>query len=398
MSVFSYRALDQNGQEVKGQLTSTSKNGAYAALRDRGLSPYALKQEITGQSLRINTKPSEKKKAQSIRQLGVLLSAGLPLSEAMATLANNNAEPVLSQRALKIRRKLRAGTRFSIALSEEYDDLPSYVTRLAELGEATGALGPAMMEAADKYEYDLEIQSEIRSALTYPIFLILAGSVIVLLLFLFVVPQFAELLQGSNQDIPAISRAVIDSSMWLRANLVLASVLAVGTVLLCGLLFTRLKSASAYALEAFPPTRSLLIAGDMAKWCSTLDSALRHGSGLLQALELAESEIRSPRTRAGLVAARKSVRGGDPLDVAIAKHIPRFDQMVLDMIKTGRISGKLPDMLKFASESFRRDAKERTKNVTALIEPLAILVISLIVGTVVISIVLAMTSLYEISP
>ncbi len=398
MSVFSYKALDQHGREVRGQLSSESKTDAYAALRTRGLAPHSIRQEFDHKNFNLGLAPSEKKKAQNIRQLGVLLSAGLPLSDAIGSLASNASNDALSQRATRIKRKLRAGVRFSVELSEEYNDLPGYVTRLAELGEATGTLGAAMMDAADKYESDLELQNEIRSALTYPVFLIVAGSVIVLLLFLFVIPQFAELLDGSEQDLPAISRLVIDASLWLRTNAMTAVIVGFGMFAVSVFSFQQIKVVVASFLEFLPITRSFLLSGDMARWCSTMESALRHGSGLLQALELAEPEIRSRRIKTGLIAARKSVRGGDALDIAIEKHVPHFDHMALDMIKTGRASGKLHDMLGFAYESYRRDAKERTKRLTALIEPLAILTISLIVGTIVVSIVLAMTSLYEIAP
>jgi type II secretory pathway component PulF len=91
------------------------------------------------------------------------------------------------------------------------------------------------------------------------------------------------------------------------------------------------------------------------------------------------------------------VRGGEPIDEAIEKSVSTFDQITLDLIRTGRTSGKLDQMLEFAADRFRQELEERTKQLTSIIEPLAIVIISGIVGTIVVSIVLAMTSLYEIS-
>lgn len=398
MSIFSYRALDERGQEVKGQVSSGSKKLAFATLRERGLSPVSIQKEFTLKELRLGLSASEKQKARVIRQLAVLLNAGLPLAEAIESVSSNSTAGDIPEQISKIRTDLRAGTRFSNALAEHFEGLPPYVVRLAELGEATGNLGPTMMEAADKYEYDLELNSDVRAALAYPFFLVVAGSMIVLLLCLFVVPQFADLLEGTDGDIPGISKVVINSSVWLKANLPIAMMGFVALMVIGFGARGYLKKAGRAILEGIPVTNNLLTAGDMARWCSTLQSALKHGSGMLDALSLAEPEIRSPKIRAGLERTRKSVRGGEPLEVAIEKHLPDFDGTVLDMIKSGRRVGRLPEMLEYSAEAFRRDTKERTQQVTALIEPSAILIISLIVGTIVISIVLAMTSLYELAP
>ena len=398
MSIFSYRALDERGQEVKGQVSSGSKKLAFATLRERGLSPVSIQKEFTLKEFKLGLAASEKQKARVIRQLAVLLNAGLPLADAIESISGNSTAGNIPEQIAKMRTDLRAGARFSTVLSDHFEGLPPYVVRLAELGEATGNLGPTMMEAADKYEYDLELNSEIRAALAYPSFLVVAGSLIVLLLCLFVVPQFADLLENSDGDIPGISKMVINSSVWLKANLTLALAIFAVLAVIGFSVRDQLQKAGRAVLEGIPVTRNMLIAGDMARWCSTLQSALKHGSGMLEALSLAEPEIRSPKIRAGLERTRKSVRGGEPLEVAIEKHLPDFDGTVLDMIKSGRRVGRLPEMLEYSAEAFRRDTKERTQQVTALIEPSAILVISLIVGTIVISIVLAMTSLYELAP
>ena len=397
MPLYSYKALDLNGKEVSGQLEADTKAMAFQTLKDRRLAPHLIRLEFDAKRVRFGFPPSDKQKAQTIRQLGVLLSAGLPLMEAVGALTNNTAQPMLAQRAKNVLKMLRSGARFSNALEEEYPDLPPYIVRLAELGEATGTLGEAMSDAADQYEADLELKGEIRSALTYPTFLILAGTAIIILMFLFVVPQFANILKEEDADLPFISQIVIDTSLWLTANYQLGLLSLFGAVALGIVMRKRLGTAMTRLLTILPLTRTLLLSGDMAKWCSTMSSALSHGAGLMNAMVLAQSDIRSPTIRAGLDDARKSVRGGAHLDVALQTHLPRIDGMMLDMIRTGRISGRLKDMLAFASESYRRETKERTKKLTALVEPVAILSISLIVGTIVISIVLAMTSLYEIS-
>lgn len=398
MASFIFTALDADGHDVSGQVEARDHDGAFSSLQARGLAPIVVRPKTSGSALASLRRVTMKDQAMMTRQLAVLLSAGVPLIDAMTSLANGSSHSILAERAARVRSSLRAGERFSPSLAREFPTLPPYVPQMAELGETTGRLGPALMEAAEQFDYDQEISSQVRSALTYPIFLLTAGSAIIALMFLFVVPRFAELLSSSNADVPALSRAVIGFSLWFKANLwiALAGMIAIG---FGGWFAIRsLRGGLAGVAERLPLIRKYQAVSALARWCRTLGGALEHGAGLLPAMELAERGVAAPRLRAGLMSARRSVRGGDALDIAIARNMPDFDGVAIDMIRTGRTSGKLSEMLMFAAEIYRRETQERTKRLTALVEPIAIVSISLVVGTIVISIVLAMTSLYEIAP
>ncbi|MEH6488023.1 type II secretion system F family protein [Hyphomonas oceanitis] len=395
---FKYSALDSLGQNVNGQLEARDENSAFSTLIGRGLSPISVQARTEGLGLSRLKRIRPKDLAMMTRQIAVLLSAGISLTETMSSLANGASHPALAERAGRVRASLRAGERFSACLLREFPTLPPYVPQMAELGEATGRLGPALMEAADQFDYDQEIASEVRSALTYPLFLLCAGSVIVSIMFVFVVPRFADLVSQSNASVPTISKWVIGFSMWFSTHWLLA---IIGAAMLGGLFYwgvRSMKGGLAGIAEHIPIIKKYQAVSTLARWCRILGGALQQGSGIMPALELAERGVNAPQLRAGLAAARTSVRGGEGLDEAIARNIPGFDSVAIDMIRTGRTSGQLADMMLFAAEIYRRETQERTKKLTALVEPLAIVSISLIVGTIVISIVLAMTSLYEIAP
>ena len=221
---------------------------------------------------------------------------------------------------------------------------------------------------------------------------------IVLLMFLLVVPRFADLLDGSDADIPAISEAIIGFSLWLKSNLFFATLIAF--VMAIGAVYgvRSLRGGMNGLLERLPLLGHYQRTSILASWSRTMGGALRHGAGLLAAMELAERGVLAPKLRSGLSLCRQAVRKGETLDEAIERNVPNFDRVAIDMIRTGRASGNLAEMLLFSSEIFRRETEERTRRFTALVEPFSILLISLVIGTIVISIVLAMTSLYEISP
>jgi type II secretory pathway component PulF len=217
------------------------------------------------------------------------------------------------------------------------------------------------------------------------------------MMFLFVVPRFAELIARSSADIPRISRIVISAGTWLSQNVVLFGILAGGSAAMIIAVFRSQPGLLTAMGARLPGFGRYLETRDLAQWCATMGGALKYGSGLLPALQLARRGLTIPRLSRGIRLVEASVRGGEPIDEAIEKSVSTFDQITLDLIRTGRTSGKLDQMLEFAAARFRQELEERTKQLTSIIEPLAIVIISGIVGTIVVSIVLAMTSLYEIS-
>ncbi|WOR15366.1 type II secretion system F family protein [Hyphomonas sp. FCG-A18] len=398
MPQFSYTAIDADGEDVQGQLEARDSATAFSTLQSRGLHPLTVQKKREGGRVARFRPVRRKDEAIMIRQLAVLVSAGVKLGDAMNSLAKSAAHPELAERASRVRARLRSGERFSESLQEEFPQLPAYVPQMAELGETTGQLGPALIEAADQFDYEQKIASDVRSALAYPSFLVFSGTAIVSLMFLFVVPRFAELLSQSEASIPPLSRAIIGFSLWFSENWLLAIGIVIAVIVLSVLAVRQMQGGMAAIGERLWMIKKYQSVSILARWCRTLGGALTHGANILPAMELAEKGVSAPRLKAGLSKARQSVRAGDSLDQAIVRNVQDFDAVALDMIRTGRASGKLPEMLLFAASIYSRETEERTKKLMALVEPLAIVTISLIVGTIVISIVLAMTSLYEISP
>lgn len=398
MADFDYKALDREGKEVSGAVDAPHEAQAYERLRERGLAPLSIKEKAPATALRFSRSLRKKDMVRWVRQLATLLTAGVPLLEAIESLSRSQAHPGLSERAQGVRRVLRAGGKLSQAIEGHFPTLPPYVARLAELGEATGQIGPALTEAADQLEYEERIAGEFRSALMYPTFLISIGTIIVLLMFFFVVPRFATLIEQSRAEVPAISRIVINSGVWLTQNWMIALAALVGAIGIMVLLARQARGGMAGFIETLPVLSKFQATGELATWSRTLGGALTHGAELLKAFDLAEKGVRAPRMKRGLQAARSAIRAGKPLDEALDEHVRGIDRVVIDMIRTGRTSGKLGQMLLYAARQYDNDMRERTKRLTTLAEPIAIVAISLIVGTIVISIVLAMTSLYEVEP
>ena len=398
MAVFKYKALDRNGVTVRGELEAMSETEAFETLQRRRLEAFevGLKPESTelfGSARRI--KPRDL--ARYVRQLATLLSAGVTLLDALGSLSRSNAHPKLAQASNAIRKDLRAGARLSAAMGEHLPQLPRYVPRLAELGEATGQSAKALSDAAERMEYEDQMRSEITTALAYPMFLAVVGGVITFLMFLFIVPRFDQMLAGNRENLPMMSKVVIGAGVGLKNNLF--SVLLVFAVLIGGSVFIA-KSDSLRAnlrswLERLPVVGPVLVQSDLGGWARTMGIALDNGADLLTALQLGEYGLRSARLRAGMRVVRSEIRAGRNIDEVLEENIPDFDPLTIDLVRTGRASGGLSDMLLFVGKTQEAETKELTKRLSTLAEPIAIMLIAGIVGTIVISIVMAMTSLYD---
>jgi len=398
MAQFKYKAIDHKGDTVRGVINATSESDVYSVVKTRKLSVFHIETvRETNLNLNFNRKAKRKDLARYMRQLATLISAGVTLLEAFKSLSKSNSHPSLAKSSQLIRKDLRSGQRLSQALENHLPALPPYVPRLAELGEATGQLAGALNDACQRMEFDESLRQEIRTALSYPIFLSVVGGIIVLLMFTFVVPRFGTLIGSNSENLPALSKWVIGTGIRLKEHFLLIMGGSVATVVIIALSFKgmnlgqKIRSLS----EHVPLVKSVLIKADLGGWCQTVGIALENGADLLSALRLGEYSLVSPRLRRAMATSRSEIRAGKNIDEVLAVAVPEFDPLTIDLIRTGRASSELSKMLLFVGQAQETETREMAKRLSTLAEPIAILVVSAIVGTIVISIVMAMTSIYE---
>ena len=398
MATFRYKALDRNGESVRGKIEASGEAIAYEKLQTRGYDVFELKAESTKSVTKRRTgKAKRKDMARYIRQLATLLGAGVNLLDALKSLSRSNAHPALAKASDLIRRDLRAGQRLSTAMEKHLPHLPRYVPRLAELGESTGQSAKALNDAAERMEFEDAMRDEIRTALSYPAFLASVGSVIVLLMFLFVVPRFGKLIGDKSDNLPMISKLVIGAGTGLREHM-LGVFGGVGLVVVLAIIIIRNEKTRQFVgriLENMPFVGPLLIQAELGGWARTVGLALDNGADLMSSLKLGLFGLKSARLKNLFEQSHIDIRAGKNIDEVLNEHIPDFDPLAIDLIRTGRSSGGLAKMLLFIGETQEKEAQTLAKRLAALAEPIAILLIAGIVGTIVISIVLAMTSLYD---
>lgn len=401
MTTFVFRALDGSGSAISGKVDAHDINDAIERLQSDGLTPVYVRPPVQGVADWLASRRSKvtpKQASLFVQQFATLMKAGASVLTCLDSLSNSHSNRLVRERCLSLRARLRAGERLSVALKDAFPELPTYIARFVELGELTGQIAATLEAGAKQFTDELRVRDELRSALTYPAFLAVSGLTIVLLMMTFVVPRFSNLV-GDLESAPFITRVVISTSVVMSENIALIGVSALFCLGLATVLsqnaaarrrFTGWISNASF-LDQFTRKR------DLASWSRTVGLALKHGAGLIDALALGEQAVLSARLRMKLKAARKAVRAGRSLDQALLEAARLQEPMLIDMLRTGRGTGATVDLLLFMADQYDQALREFTRRVTALAEPLTILLIAGFVGTIVVSIVLAMTSVYEIA-
>lgn len=398
---FRYQALDSAGATQRGVIQAGSLRGALDLLTAKGLAVVDLQaaggappEADGGPRFGLRRRASFADHIILLGEMATLLRAGVSLAEVAPSLEAAYAQSALAAPLSRLRQRIQGGSTVAAAFSEAGFDLPDYAHTLIEAGEAAGRLGDALGDAAAQMEYERNVRQEFRNALIYPAVLVGAGTLAVLIIFLAVVPRFASLLKSGRAEVPALSRWVIETGLylqahWLGAGLVLLGLLGAVTLLL------RAPAARQALLEGMarlPLLGPWLQEADIGRWATLLGTLLANRVAMLMAINLSSRGMRLARNRRHVEDAAGEVRRGRALSDVLAEQ-GWIAPTRLNLIRVGERAGELPRMLGELGRIHTEAARGRMKRLLALIEPLAILGIGAVIGVIMVSVMLAITSL-----
>ena len=291
---------------------------------------------------------------------------------------------------------LKRGETFAQALESQAPGFPFYVYAMIRVGEATGQLDTVLRDAAEQMAYEDRLRREFANALTYPAFLASAGLAAVLFIFTAVVPRFAVMVGDKRDKMPWISRMVIETGEFASSHIWLVLAGLVGL----GLAVAAMVGSPALRLRAYNAAHGLPLIGDLLRyreittWSRLTGFALRNGVGLLEASDLARQATPQGRFRRGLEQFERDIKAGVTVDQSLGRHT-QLTPMDLSLLRVGQKSGALGKMFDFLADGYDAKLTDSLKRLTALIEPLAIGLVSVLVGIVALSLVLALSSVYD---
>lgn len=396
-TVFRYEAVDRSGNKVSGTVDAASDGDASRLLAQQGLTPYSLKAARGAWAGPRRRTASSRELQLVLQEFTTLLEAGVGLVTSLSSLAKSSHHPSLTGAFAGMERAVRRGESFSTALRESKLPVPEYFHQLVHAGEATGRLAESIRGGVEQFEYDQRVRQEMTGAMIYPAVLVASGIGAVGIIFMWVVPRFGGLLTQHGEAMPALSRWTISTGVWLSNHAWAVGLAVLATGVLLRMLFRSPGFTGRLAERAsrLPVVGDWLIEAEVGRWASTLSALLAGRVELIRALGLSASAVRMAFLRDRLASVAKSVKGGKTLSAALREH-HALNPTGYDLVAVGEASGELPKLLAALAKLYATIGRDRMKRALQLIEPLAIILIGVVVGTIMTAIILAITSINDV--
>jgi type IV pilus assembly protein PilC len=382
--VFEWEGRDRNGKQVRGETRAAGENQVQAALRRQGVTPTKIKKR----RMRAGGKIKPKDIAIFTRQLATMMKAGVPLLQSFDIVGRGNANPSVAKLLNDIRTDVETGTSLAAAFRKFPMHFDNLYCNLVEAGEAAGILEALLDRLAVYMEKTEAIKSKIKSALMYPIAVMVVAFVVVAVIMIFVIPAFKSVFTSFGADLPAPTLVVMAMSeifvkyWWLIFG-------GIGG----GLYFFMQAWKRSEKVQMFmdrvmlklPIFGDLVYKSVVARWTRTLSTMFAAGVPLVEALDSVGGASGNSVYASATVKIQTEVSTGTSLTAAMT-NANIFPTMVLQMCAIGEESGALDHMLGKAADFYEGEVDEMVAGISSLMEPIIITVLGTVIGGIVVAI------------
>jgi type IV pilus assembly protein PilC len=399
---FRYEALDAEGAIQKGTIEAESADAAAVSLNGRQLVPLSVTRGGQGlnKDLRLPTL-ARRTKARDLavltRQFASMAASGLTLLRTLAILQEQAPKPKLKEALGQVYESVKGGAPLSEALAEHPREFPPLMVSMVAAGEVGGFLDEALDRIATMFESDAALRAKIKSALTYPMVVLVFSFLMMIGVVLFIVPIFEKMFAQLGGELPLPTRVLVTAShnLWW----ILPLVIVVVGVSVWG--FRRARRTNPQFLLRtdrlrlrLPVFGSLMTKLAISRWARNLSTLLSVGVPVSQALEMVGATAGNAVIAESMVDVRDSVRSGSTIAKPLARH-PVFPSMLVQMVEVGEESGRTSEMLSKAADFYDNEVENATEGLTSALEPLLVVFIGAVIGTMVIVLYLPMFSIYQ---
>jgi type IV pilus assembly protein PilC len=423
MAKFDYVALDSRGQETRGSIDAGSPGEASAALRKSGL--FATSVTASGKSsggaaapgkeataaakggakkkgggLKLFAKTSVDSKLLMIftRQLATLIDAGLPLLKGLEVLGKQEKDEVLRRIILNLSESVQGGSTFSESLGQHPRVFSRLFVNMVKAGELGGVLEVVLNRLAEFQEKAQKLKNKVVSAMTYPVIVLGIAMLILVFLLTFIVPKFEQIFKDllGNKPLPDLTRFVMGLSATAVSNWYILVLIAVGGV--AG--WKSLNSSEKGRVLIDKTVLKLPLFGDLmrkssiSRFTRTLGTLVTSGVPILQALLITRETAGNSIVAEAVMKVHDAVKEGESI-VTPLEASGVFPAMVISMVDVGEETGQLPDMLLKIAEVYDDEVDSTVDALTALLEPLMIVFLAVVVGTIVVALFMPMVELLK---
>jgi MSHA biogenesis protein MshG len=387
MAIYAWRGRNARGDMVQGQMEAPSEGGVADKLMAIGVAPVqiataALAADDTAHGFaRFNQKPIVVEDILIFsRQMHTLSKAGVPIFRAFAGLEASASKPAMITMLRDIRASLDQGRELSAALAKHPQAFSALYVSMVQIGELTGRLAEVFLNLYEQLEFDRDVRERIKQAMRYPIFVMIAMAVAVVILTVFVIPVFAQVFEGFHAQLPLLTRALLAFSGWMVSwwPVLLLGGMA-GIVAVRSWLST---SAGRYRWDAFklrlPIVGDILLKGALARFARSFALAIQSSVPLVQALTVVALTVDNEFIGSRIKQMRDGIEQGSSISTCAA-GTGVFTPLVLQMMVVGEETGELDALMFDIAHMYEQQTDYSVKGLAATIEPILLVVIAALV-------------------
>ncbi len=386
-STFLWEGRDKRGVKLKGQRIATTPNLVRAELRRQGIKPGRVRKKpkplFGGHGHRI--KPKEI--SVFSRQLATMLKSGVPLVSALQIIAGGVKNPRMRSMVEKIRSEVEGGGSLYEAFSAHPVQFDELYTNLVKAGESAGVLDTILDEVATYKERIESIKGKIKKAMYYPVAVVGVAIIVSAILLLYVIPQFEGIFESFGADLPAFTQMVIGTSRWLQANGLMVLIGSI-TAVVAFVMAKKRSTEFAHGLDRIslkaPIVGDILEKSAIARFCRTLAITFGAGVPLVDALKIVSGATGNAVYNEAAKRVREDVSIGHQLQLGM-QQTNVFPNLVIQMAAIGEEAGSLDAMLIKVAQTYEEEVSNSVDALSSLLEPLVIVFIGGVVGTMVIA-------------
>ena len=401
MATFKYSAIDGNGKPVNGKIDAPNEEQARAKLAAQRLMVSSISAEGFGgkkgkKNAGFNKKITGEQLTIFTRQLATLLQAGLPLLRAMQILSDQEKDPVFKTALETISENIQGGNTLSDALAQYPRMFDRLYVNMIRAGEAGGVLDTVLDRLASFQEKAGKIKKKVKSAMVYPCVVLSVAFIIVWVLLVFVVPSFEKMISAQGGTMPPLTKFVMDLGNGLSRHWLLTVVIVFGTLFLLRFLFKNAKTKAVIDRAVFklPKIGTFVQVVTVSRFARTFGTLMSSGVPILQAMKITRDTLDNVVLRDALERVHDRVRDGDTLAQPL-EQAKVFPPMVCSMVQVGEETGQLPEMLNRVADNYDEEVDNAVGALTSVIEPVMILFLAVVVGTIVVAMFMPIVSIIQ---
>lgn len=382
MPLFEYKGRTEDGMVVTGVQEAADADALGAALIGTRITPVEIKPKKTG-AVAINLFEEKITSLEVMifsKQMYTLLKAGIPIMRALSGIQSSVGNPKLAQVVGQLRVSLDSGRELSVAMTEHPKVFNGFYISMIRVGETTGNLDNIFLRLSEHIEFDRFMRGQIKSALQYPMFVITAMAIAIVVINVMVIPQFEKVFASMHADLPFITKVLIAFSSFMRNYWFVL----IGMIAVAGWSFKAyVKTASGRSnwdriKMRIPIAGKIIFKGTMARFARSFALSTRSGLPILSALRLVSQTVENDYISAKILSMSAGIERGETI-LRTATQTGVFNSLVLQMIAVGEESGSLDTLMQEIADMYQADVEYDVKTLGAQIEPILIIFLGALV-------------------